>query len=488
MSNRQFFLCLSGYFGVLLAPAASLPIMDDELYYWCWSRDLQPSYFDHPPMIAYFIRLSTLIFGDSTLAIRLPGCLASTVVLGVLGQLCRPRTIIAWIAATPVFLPGAVLVTPDTPLLLFWALYLYWLTRTLEKLDDPAVTVTGLWWLLGGLILGCGALSKYTSVLMVPAGFVAFVYSARTWRNWWAGYLGHGVFAGLCTLPVVYFNFIHDFAPLRFQWEHANSHGSNPAATFGQFVGVQLLLVGVMPFSILVWSIANGRTLMANAATRAAGCLFVVPFAIFLVKATRGPLEGNWALAAYLGCWPLATRWAAIPRPRWMMFGAFAMPLASTVVLLLHVIVPLAVIPPKHDRVTRQFVRLEAAKTAAERIREYPEQLPIYTPTYQWVSMFRYRGIPARQLPADVSRPSHFTQEPDELKNIDRMLVWNEGPLHPDWAPEFGLPELIETYPIVVRGETITYFHLLLYKRVTLSQADSERRVAENPPGNRPVP
>ena len=119
MTNRQCLLGLAGYFGVLIALAAWLPVADDELYYWCWSRDLQPSYFDHPPMIAYFIRASTAVFGDSPLAIRLPACLASTVVLGVVGNLCRPRTIVAWVALTPVFLPGAVLVTPDTPLLLF---------------------------------------------------------------------------------------------------------------------------------------------------------------------------------------------------------------------------------------------------------------------------------------------------------------------------------------------------------------------------------
>ncbi len=487
MTNRQFLVGLTGYFGVLIALAAWLPIADDELYYWCWSRDLQPSYFDHPPMIAYFIRASTALFGDSSLALRLPACLASTVVLGVVGHLCRPRTIVAWVAVTPVFLPGAVLVTPDTPLLLFWALYLYWLTKTLQKLDEPAGRVKASWWLLGGLILGCGALSKYTSVLLVPAGFVAFAWSARTWRSWLVGYLGHGAVAGLCTLPILYFNSIHDFEPLQFQWEHANSACQNPAVTFGEFVGVQLLLVGLLPFAVMVWSIAHARTLMADAATRAAGCLFVVPFAIFLVKATRGPLEGNWALAAYLGCWPLAARWFASPRPRWLAIGAFAVPVASSIAILIHTVVPLAFVPPKHDRATRQFVRVEAVQRAAKRIRQYPESLPIYTPTYQWVAMFRYRGIPVRQLP-DVSRPSYYTYEPDDLKHVDRMLVWNEGPLLPEWAPGFGLPELVDTFPIVVRGETITYFHLLLYRRTVPNRCDSERRVVENPAGNRPVP
>jgi len=31
----------------------------DEPYYWLWSHGLAWGYFDHPPMIAYFIRLGT---------------------------------------------------------------------------------------------------------------------------------------------------------------------------------------------------------------------------------------------------------------------------------------------------------------------------------------------------------------------------------------------------------------------------------------------
>jgi 4-amino-4-deoxy-L-arabinose transferase-like glycosyltransferase len=63
-------------FPVLLGLAALVPPFDDELYYWCWSRDLQLSYYDHPPMVAYLIRLSTELFGDTILAIRLPGVLS----------------------------------------------------------------------------------------------------------------------------------------------------------------------------------------------------------------------------------------------------------------------------------------------------------------------------------------------------------------------------------------------------------------------------
>ena len=45
--------------------AAWLPLSADEAYYWLWSRHLAAGYYDHPPAIAFLIRLGTLLFGDT---------------------------------------------------------------------------------------------------------------------------------------------------------------------------------------------------------------------------------------------------------------------------------------------------------------------------------------------------------------------------------------------------------------------------------------
>ena len=82
---------------------------------------LQLSYYDHPPMTAYMIRAATEVFGDTLFAIRLPAVLSTLTVLGVIGWLTRPRHLLPRVVFTPLFTFGAVLVTPDTPLLLFWS-------------------------------------------------------------------------------------------------------------------------------------------------------------------------------------------------------------------------------------------------------------------------------------------------------------------------------------------------------------------------------
>src|SRR5437899_384467 len=50
VSFRGFSWFLLALVPLYLALAALVPPFDDELYYWCWSRDLQLSYYDHPPM------------------------------------------------------------------------------------------------------------------------------------------------------------------------------------------------------------------------------------------------------------------------------------------------------------------------------------------------------------------------------------------------------------------------------------------------------
>ncbi|MDR1103758.1 MAG: glycosyltransferase family 39 protein, partial [Endomicrobium sp.] len=44
----------------------------DEAHYWVYSKFLDFSYFDHPPLIGYIIKASTLVFGNNEFAVRFP--------------------------------------------------------------------------------------------------------------------------------------------------------------------------------------------------------------------------------------------------------------------------------------------------------------------------------------------------------------------------------------------------------------------------------
>ena len=57
---------------------SSLPLHSDEAYYWLWSKKLGLSYYDHSPMVAYFIKLTTL-FSDSEFCVRFSSIIVTQV-------------------------------------------------------------------------------------------------------------------------------------------------------------------------------------------------------------------------------------------------------------------------------------------------------------------------------------------------------------------------------------------------------------------------
>ncbi len=194
---------------------ATLPLHFDEAYYWVWSQHLQLSYFDHPPMIAWLIRIVTLA-SDAEWIIRLVplGC----TMLAGLGI----RQLAAWMytpaiadkallifLVSPLAQMGFTLATPDAPLILGWTLTLLCAYRAFFEQRRR-------WYYLTGLAAGFALLSKYTAVLLLPAlvGF-ALCSSLRRkllWREF-------GLAAGLTVLvflPVIIWNAGHD-------WVHSGS-------------------------------------------------------------------------------------------------------------------------------------------------------------------------------------------------------------------------------------------------------------------------
>src|SRR5246127_5940700 len=72
--------------------AGLLDLRTDEAYYWTWSKENVLSFLDHPPMIAWFIRFGTAIFGDTNLGVRFAGILAMLVTQLLLADIVRRVT------------------------------------------------------------------------------------------------------------------------------------------------------------------------------------------------------------------------------------------------------------------------------------------------------------------------------------------------------------------------------------------------------------
>ena len=154
---------------LLLAQALALSHIEltfDEAYYALWARWPQAGYYDHPPMVAWFIAAAQALFGPGEACARAPffaaGALLPVLVYALGRRLYGDTQTAATAALFYLGAPlaaGAPLATPDTPLSLFW---------TLALLGLAEVWRGARWgWALVGVAAGAAGLSKMT------AGFLA---------------------------------------------------------------------------------------------------------------------------------------------------------------------------------------------------------------------------------------------------------------------------------------------------------------------------
>ena len=120
--------------------AAFTELAEDEAYYWLWSTHLAWGYYDHPPMIAYWIRGGTALFGQTAFGIRFFGLLsvgAGTYLLYrtsliLFRDVSAALLSVIWLNATLLLNAASILATPDTPLAFFAALTLFTLAKLIE--------------------------------------------------------------------------------------------------------------------------------------------------------------------------------------------------------------------------------------------------------------------------------------------------------------------------------------------------------------------
>src|SRR5262245_42519749 len=158
--------------------AGVLGLTDDEAYYRLWALAPAMGYLDHPPMVGWMIAAGRWIAGDTPLGIRL-----SAVLISLIGPFALWRTAAllfgpgggrraVWLAlAMPLLAVGGVIITPDTPSVLFWGLAGW-------ALAELYTSRNASWWLVVGLCAGLGLVSKYSN-LFVGAGIVLWLGLVR---------------------------------------------------------------------------------------------------------------------------------------------------------------------------------------------------------------------------------------------------------------------------------------------------------------------
>ncbi|MDE2400738.1 MAG: glycosyltransferase family 39 protein [Burkholderiales bacterium] len=277
--------------------SVALPITGDEaLFYW-WSVFLDWGYYDHPPMVAWWIAPMRALLGDATWSIRLPVVLLP---LGVgwalwwgLSSINRERA--AWAVLfywlTPIAWLNA-LITTDTPVI-FWSA---WSVAALIRAQQAISQGRRAWGLyaLSGLFLGAAVLSKYFAVLL---GLSYLVYFALFNRAAWRGFVVLAVCAVPAVLVNIGWNLTHCWTNIMF-----NLYNRNEGAEFSWTTpALYVLMMAYLVSPAALWlGFKHRREVLGTLGRHTLlACVVLVPLLCFGLMSAKKVIGLHWVMAFY---------------------------------------------------------------------------------------------------------------------------------------------------------------------------------------------
>lgn len=316
--RKKFFALVGLLFIIKLFLAFVLELGNDEAYYWFYSQYWQWNYFDHPPIVAVWIRLFTanLLLEQYGGFVRLGsvvGCvLASWFLFKSVSLLHSERA--GWYAAVLynisfyAAITAGLYILPDSPQMVFWTLALLLIVKIIKDENNWR------YWLLFGVVAGFCIMSKiHGAFLWIGLGLYILIQK-NAWLKKPQVYI-----AFLLTLvimsPIFFWNMIYDFATFRFhgsrvdvdqytiQWRYffkelASQVGFNNPINF---------------FLIILALIAFLRKRIQQRPALAVFILIGTPmaFLLLLISLFRNVTLPHWSGPAYVSLLPVAAIWLA---------------------------------------------------------------------------------------------------------------------------------------------------------------------------------
>jgi len=295
-------------FRLILLPFMGL--MPQDAYYYLYGQNLSLSYFDHPGMIGYLLRIFTEIFGQSIFTIKFADFIITTLTILSFYKLASYFLSKQKLARAIVLLASTIFVsilsfnsTPDVPLLLFWTLSLICLYK--------AIFEEKKWfWILGGIAMGLAFNSKYTALLL-QIGLIAFLVFSNKYRKlflspwFWISLL----LSVAVTFPVWYWNYQNEFASFAFQSSERTSSISefkiSPKNFFGAIGHQMFLLLPVLFLIFITFTYKYVKRALIKFKIPQAKTLFLLAFFIptFVGFFSLTPIywvKLNWMMPSYI--------------------------------------------------------------------------------------------------------------------------------------------------------------------------------------------
>jgi dolichyl-phosphate-mannose-protein mannosyltransferase len=329
--HRLLFYCSWIILGLIQSRYTEL--LDDEAYYWVYSKFLDWGYFDHPPMVALLIKMGYSVFHNE-LGVRLIFLLLNVLSLFLIERLIEKKGSFLFYAIAlslaVLQLTGFVAV-PDTPLIFFTALFFLSYKIFLQQ------SSLGNTFLLG-VVVAALLYSKYHAVLIV---FFVLLSNLKLFRRYQT-YLA-GLVALLFFIPHLLWQYQHDWISFRYHLFESNVNPYKFSFTL-EYIGGQILLAGPLAGLILLPAafLYHSRNIFEK------GLKFTLAgiYLFFLLSSFRGRVEGNWTSPAIVPLIVLSHNFLA-ERPAWRKWLLWLLPVTMILVLFARIVMIADILPVK---------------------------------------------------------------------------------------------------------------------------------------------
>jgi len=280
--------------------AGGLDLYPDEAQYWLWSLTPDWGYFSKPPLIAWVIRVTTLLFSDDEAGVRVASPLfhfGTALVMYFTARRLYDARVASWSAIAYATLPGvsasSLLISTDVPLLFCWAVALHAFVRAREPRGAR-------WWIVVGVAAGFGLLAKYAMAYWLLSALL-FLLVVKDERRQLPRFLVATTIALVIYAPNFLWNLGHGFVSYRHTEANADIAGfALHPGEFAEFLGSQFGVFGPVFFATLLAIVVLLRRVLKDPRAQLLAVFALPTLAMMIGVSLLSRAHPNWSAPTYI--------------------------------------------------------------------------------------------------------------------------------------------------------------------------------------------
>ena len=331
-----FLLCILN-----IVQGSTTELLPDEAYYWVYSQYMSWGFFDHPPFVAVWVTISDFLFTDE-LGVRFFSSISFSLLI-YLVWITIDHTLkkkFTWLFIVLVFSTALLnvygfITTPDTPLLFFFALFLWSYKEYLTKRNTVS-------YLLLSLAITGMMYSKYQGILIVLFIFLSNWKLAKDYKIWLVC-LG----ALVLYIPHIHWQYVNDFPSVRYHlYERASVATYKFEYTLMHFVNA----IAILGFTFIIMYKAFFKGIKSNDLFHK-GLNYIISgfFIFFLVASFRGHVQAQWIAPIMLPLILITFNYLVENNTQLKLFNYLAIANISIILFVRIIIANEGIIPVKLD-------------------------------------------------------------------------------------------------------------------------------------------